>query len=149
MFSDEELKAYAPFVADEMQRFRKAFNRWTDLSDQSIENSWAGMATLVHYRCLLAFFNKKERKGKQDDDVLAVDYLPTWKNEETPEWIKAQQMQCNKMLSHLSYSRLKRAESDDHFWNVNLIRHTEKAWRCFIQQLPSERRTWFEFPPDD
>ncbi len=139
-FTPEQLKNFAPFVVDEMQRFRVAFRRFRDVNDQSIEGSWAGMATLVHYRCLLYFFSKKSRSRKDDDDVLAVDYLPTWR---PPAWISEQKTRCNKMLAHLSYSRLMHIEADDNAWNTNLIANTEKAWQCFMQELPEERRAWF------
>jgi len=140
--TDVELKRFAPILASEHEMFFRAFERYKDMNDSTIENAWAGMATLVHYRCFLDFYYTPANKRKYKDDVLAVDFNPNW-SLSPPPWIEEERTMLNKMLAHLSMFRVDRIDRDEHYWNINNIKFILRIWKRFLDEIPAGRSVWF------
>lgn len=144
-FTEAKLKEFAPIAAQEFESFCPAFNKMMDFNESGPIASWAGHAALVHYRCLLDFLTRKERSSRNtdNDDVLAVDYVPDWFQLVTIKlWMREEMKRCNKMLAHLSYSRLVAMQGDDHYWNLNQLMRIKDYWNCFLEHMPADRRAW-------
>lgn len=140
--TEADLRRFAPILVHEQKAFVRAFERFKVMTDSTIECSWAGMATLVHYRCFIDFYFTSKRGRKHKEDVLAADYNAAWPLT-PPLWIEEEKNMLNKMLAHLSISRLARIERQEHLWNINRIWYLVPIWSRFLNELPSDRKTWF------
>ncbi len=58
--TEVKLKRFVAILASEHEMFLLAFERYKDMNDSTIKNVWAGMATLVHYRCFMDFYYTRE-----------------------------------------------------------------------------------------
>lgn len=87
---------------------------------------------LLHARNLIDFFY--ESKNPKPDDVLAIDFAPSWKTTRPPrsELLTMARQRMNKMLSHLTYSR---RELKLFSWATGDIR---KQLEALIEQFLSE-----------
>jgi len=122
--------------------FFLAFQRYKDMNDSTIENAWAGMATLVHYRCFIDFYYTPANRRRHSEDVLATDYNPNW-SLTPPPWIEEERTMLNKMLAHLSMLRADRIDRGEHLWNINRIDFLLRIWKRFLNELPVDRSIWF------
>jgi hypothetical protein len=100
---------------------------------------------LLHTRVLLDFFDKTDRCK---DDVLASDFVPNWADLRPapgPYFADEDRKErLNKALAHLT---LKRLDYDHHDkkWNIPAIRREIGiAIDAFIDNLPPDRRPWFD-----
>jgi hypothetical protein len=100
-------------------------------------------ALLVHFRNLLDFFY-----GHPGKDLVhashffcdAAEWRPT-----RPTWLKEYRTRCNKLLAHLTYSRVEYARKGEMDWAVDeQMQHLRGRWNQFLEQLPPERRGWFQ-----
>lgn len=127
----------------EMELFELGFNNLFEHPEGTKEDLWIQDSTLVRYRSLLYFLTKKERTNNaKDDDVLAVDYNDQWSTDLA--YAKEELVLLNKMLSHLSFSRVEILKANRDVWNIGKVSHLKKAFRIFLQRLPPERRAWFD-----
>ena len=99
---------------------------------------------LLHARNVGDFLNFS--KKKDDDDVGARDYLPTWKPGSLCKFYLSKRRQLNKAAFHVTYSRIKFEEEhtklsidDCHRIYIEL----KTAWSAFLNALPADRRAWF------
>lgn len=94
-------------------------------------------AFLLGYRKLRDFLLNDQR-GKDGDDVLALDYLPkglsrVW---DLPTWEQEWREHMNKHLTHITYARVfKTREWDHRKWNPKLLAEFQVAWKQFIDVI--------------
>ena len=98
---------------------------------------------LIHFRNMLDFFFGQPSAS---DDIHAADFLPEsdhW-TPITPEWVRAYRGRCNKLLAHLTYSRIEYGRKGEMEWQLDdkliAIRTT---WNEFLAALPDHRAAWF------
>ena len=108
---------------------------------------------LVHARNLLnAFYEARTLDQVSDDDVLARDfYIPpaTWdalRPSPAPPTLRSVQGRLNKLIAHLSYSRVKYALEDPLTWSWpcnTMAGELDELTMLFLKNLPAEHRGYF------
>ena len=100
-------------------------------------------ALLLHFRNMLDFLFGE---AKQPDDVHASDFFTDaskWKPSR-PDWLDEYRRRCNKLLAHLTYSRLNYSRRGEMVWKLeDKLQRIHEVWEEFLAKLPPERRRWF------
>ena len=92
---------------------------------------------LVHTRNLIDFLYTDN--AKFSDDILAVDYFDSpnkWitKRGMLPKYLEEVKAKANKLLSHITLSRIKKYKNDKG-WNVQEITNKlDKVFQCFVKE---------------
>jgi len=100
-------------------------------------------ALLLHFRNVIDFFYTD---SQQSDDVRACHFFsdPTQWKPVVPDWYREYKTRCNKLLAHLTYSRIDFKRRNDMTWQLtDKLRHIRRTWELFLRSLPAERRAWF------
>lgn len=146
--SVEELEAAASHVKYEFDMFRVASNYlWTGMcspADDSTKNL-ALEAFLLHYRNLRAFLCPS-LQPISSDDVIASDFLGSTSAQDIvdPGELKADLTRINKLLAHLSYTRVKYEQAGEKEWkHERMVSSIQVGLRVFFERLPAERHAWF------
>lgn len=105
---------------------------------------------LLHARVLYDFFCKapssRTDADGDPDDVVAQQFFDdpsTWQAiaDELLPTVRSQQIELNKHLAHLTYTRLQTKIQ----WNITeMFKEFAVAWKKFLESLPNERRCWFD-----
>lgn len=111
------------------------------------EKNMALESFLLHFRNLRAFLCPSLQRCTADD-VLASDFLGKGDGTDVGDRHKlnAGKERLDKMLAHVSYSRLDYIEAGDHWWDssamlILILTELQK----FLVRLPEQHRAWF--PP--
>lgn len=102
-------------------------------------------AFLLHYRNLRSFLCPSLQPIK-DDDVIASDFVDCARAEDigNTDVLKADLQKINKLLAHLSYSRVEYKEAGDKSWDPDrMVAGIQSSFQVFIDRLPPQRRAWF------
>jgi len=136
------LKAVARDVSYEVNRLFEAAALWPHVPEDKGRRLILE-ALLLHFRNVLDFFFGA---AKNADDVHAshfFDDVSEWKPAK-PAWLEEYRRRCNKLLAHLTYSRVEYDRRGEMSWKLDdklvLVRET---WYAFLNALPQERRQWF------
>jgi DNA-directed RNA polymerase specialized sigma24 family protein len=87
---------------------------------------------LIHMRAFIYFFYD-DSPGQ--DDIVAEHFIKDWKNVRPEKFCELDNWKknANKLLAHLTYSRLKKSRSQAK-WPVNEITEViEKVWNVFYE----------------
>ncbi len=153
----DELPELMRHVRYEVNSFRAAVSKLLELDnpatrspgedrDVSTRNAWIHSLG-VSARNLIDFFGTDPSK----DDVVAVDYVPTWTQAEGgPElerlldWKKV----LNKRLNHITAYRIRQPSHTDIEEVTEIGFWIEAVFSAWWEQLTEEQQHWFVAPGD-
>jgi hypothetical protein len=131
-------------LSEAAKRYRTALRR----SDR-FQHNMLLEAVLLHGRVICEFLFKPINK-KYPNDVRAIHFFDSpkqWKSDKLEalrqSLFPAELLErIDRSLAHLTYDRLKPGARG---WHVRAVAGTiQKAWNHFLEQLPKERRQWFD-----
>jgi hypothetical protein len=143
--NEATLKDVAVDVAYEMYRYSQAVRLFASVSEDQGKRLILE-AQLLHLRILMDFFYTE---SDNPDDVQAVHFFSDpehWKPSR-PNWYFEYRDRCNKLLSHLTYSRVTKYKDRGRMgWTLDdKCAHFQQVWNQFLSALPPGRRAWFRY----
>jgi hypothetical protein len=134
------LKAAARDVCYEVNALFRAHARLEDTDEQRLILE----ALLLHFRNVVDFFFESARGS---DGIHASDFFPEpdhWKPP-APAWVPQYRRRCNKLLSHLTYSRIEYGKKREMGWHLDdKLASISGTWNEFLGTLPNYRAAWFK-----
>jgi len=129
-----------------------AFEIWKRSAGSGIYR-FALESFLLHARNLLnTFYEPRPLAQMGDDDLLARDFFIPPANWErvrpasVPPTLSSVRERLNKLLAHLTYSRVGYADNDDPSWRwpcAEMARELKELIEVFKKNLPEENRRFF------
>lgn len=142
-----ELEGAPRALLYELQMFRFSVQRCMDLE---LLHNEALETALLHARNLRDFFCDDH---STEDNICAGYFVDEshkkegWWKSSRISYLLQHRTKINKLLSHLTFSRIKK-EKDDKGWNLKVIsEEIEKAYAEFYKLLPQEDGT--KWPPPE
>ena len=146
------------FTTDEVNRLSLLIDEEKDEKkkrEYKSQNNAFLESHLIHARVLRDFFCLSHCIHLHRDQALAEEYIGNsieWHSNryrmtylEDPKTRK----KLNALLAHLSYKRANLAKVNETDWDIYKTKfEILKAWKVFIENLPENRKNWFEPPPE-
>ncbi len=140
-FTDDQLKDFALFVKSAFDDYDQAIKTMLNMKNGVLLHPFAMDVAIIGFRIFVDFFYKTNRAANdQDDDVLAVDYLPGWTPQFPKAMFKIQKNRTNKLVAHLSFSRLKLKGTS---WDLQQFIAIRRLFGQFLTDLPKDKLRWF------
>ncbi len=150
--SRHDLHSVAVHLSYEVLAMREALGVWKR-SQRDVVFRLALENFLLHARNLLNTFYEPRPLGEMgSDDLLARDFFippATWERvrpPSVPPTLTGVRERLNKLLAHLTYSRIGYALKDDPDWRwpcAEMASELEELIRSFMDNLPVENRDFF------